>query len=256
MTTISADTIPAIGRAEAERLARTEYERVADQLRALTPADWLAPTECPLWNVRAMAGHTVGMMSDFTSLRRVMRRMSSAAKAAKAVGGPMVDSMTALQVAEFADHSADELVGCIDATGPKTAHWRVTAPWLLRRMPIKEEVGGQPETWRGAYLLDVILTRDPWMHRADIARATNTELDLRPEHDGRIVADVVAEWGRRHGRPFDLVLTGPAGGHFVSGEGGADGDRGETYELDAVEFCRIVSGRAQGSGLLTQEVPF
>ena len=26
--------------------------------------------------------------------------------------------------------------------------------------------------------------------------------------------------------------------------------------LDAIEFCRILSGRASGAGLLTQEVPF
>jgi uncharacterized protein (TIGR03083 family) len=30
------------------------------------------------------------------------------------------------------------------------------------------------------------------------------------------LADVVAEWARRHGQPLDLILTGPAGGHFRS----------------------------------------
>ena len=115
---------------------------------------------------------------------------------------------------------------------------------------MKEEVGGQQETWRMGYLLDVILTRDPWMHRVDIARATGRELELTPEHDGRIVADVVAEWARRHGKPFTLTLTGPAGGEYVSGE------NGEHITIDAVEFCRTLSGRATGTGLLTQEVPF
>ena len=80
---------------------------------------------------------------------------------------------------------------------------------------MKEEVGGKQETWRMGYLLDVILTRDPWMHRVDIARATGREMVLTPEHDGRIIADVVAEWARRHGQPFTLTLTGPAGGEFV-----------------------------------------
>jgi hypothetical protein len=117
-------------------------------------------------------------------------------------------------------------------------------------MPMKEEVGGKSETWRMGYLLDVILTRDPWMHRVDIARATGRDLVLTPEHDGRIVADVVAEWARRHGRPFTLTLTGPAGGTFVAGNGG------ESITVDAVEFCRTLAGRADGSGLLTQEVPF
>ena len=100
------------------------------------------------------------------------------------------------------------------------------------------------------YLLDVILTRDTWMHRVDIARATGRALVLTPDHDGRLVADVVAEWARRHGRPFTLSLEGPAGGVYTSGAGG------EAIALDPVEFCRILSGRGQGTGLLTQQVPF
>jgi hypothetical protein len=100
------------------------------------------------------------------------------------------------------------------------------------------------------YLLDVILTRDPWMHRVDIAHATGRDMELTPDHDGRIVADVVAEWARRHGKPFTLTLTGPAGGTYVAG------DNGEQITIDAVEFCRTLSGRVTGAGLLTQEVPF
>jgi hypothetical protein len=88
------------------------------------------------------------------------------------------------------------------------------------------------------------------MHRVDLSRATTTPLELTADHDGVIVADVVAEWARRHGRPFTLHLDGPAGATFVAGSGG------EGLHLDAVEFCRIISGRATGHGLLTQEVPF
>jgi hypothetical protein len=52
----------------------------------------------------------------------------------------------------------------------------------------------------------VIYTRDTWMHRMDTARAVGVDVALTPEHDGRIVADVVADWARRHGRPFELEL--------------------------------------------------
>ncbi len=115
---------------------------------------------------------------------------------------------------------------------------------------MKEEVAGKQETWRMGYLLDIILTRDPWMHRVDIARATNREMELTREHDGRIVADVVAEWARRHGAPFTLTLTGPVGGEYISGE------NGEQITIDAVEFCRTLSARVTGAGLLAQAVPF
>lgn len=249
MTTITVDTIAAITRPEAEVLAAAEYVRLVEQMRSLDADDWTRPTDCPLWDVRAMSGHNVGMMSDFTSLRSVMRRMRAATKAAKAAGGPLVDSMTAMQVAENAALTPKELIARAEQAGPRAARWRAEAPRLFRRMPIKESVGGQPETWRIGFLLDTILTRDPWMHRVDIARATGSDLVLTPEHDGRIVADVVAEWTRRHGQPFTLTLTGPAGGEFIAGAG-------EQITIDAVEFCRTLAGRASGDGLLTQEVPF
>ena len=250
MTATTTDTIPAITRYEMQGLATTEYARAADQLRSLTPDDWSKPTDCPLWDVRAMAGHTLGMMSDFTSFRNLMRRMRAATKAAKEVGGPLVDSMTAMQVADHADLSTAELIAKVDEIGPRAARWRKKVPTLFRRMPMKEEVGGRVETWRMGYLLDVILTRDPWMHRVDIARATGREIVLTPEHDGRIVADVVAEWARRHGKPFTLTLTGSAGGIFVAGGGG------DPITIDAIDFCRVLAGRAAGTGLLSQAVPF
>jgi hypothetical protein len=118
-------------------------------------------------------------------------------------------------------------------------------------MPTKQDApGGGKETWKLSYLLDVILTRDTWMHRVDICRATGRSMALTAEHDGRIVADVVAEWARRHGQAFTLHLAGPAGGDFTAG------DWGEEITIDAIEFCRTLSGRATGAGLLTQEVPF
>ena len=146
-----------------------------------------------------------------------------------------------MQVADHADLSTAELIAKVDEIGPRAARWRAKAPALFRKMPMKEEVGGEPETWRMGYLLDVILTRDPWMHRVDIARATGREMVLTPEHDGRIVADVVAEWARRHGQPFTLTSTGPAGGD-VRRRATAASD----ITIDAVEFCRTLSGRADG----------
>lgn len=95
------------------------------------------------------------------------------------------------------------------------------------------------------------MTRDPWMHRVDLARATQRELVLTADHDGVIVADVAAEWAARHGRPCALTLHGPAGGAWTFGDG-----EPEQIELDAVEFCRILSGRGRGAGLLAVQVPF
>ncbi len=115
--------------------------------------------------------------------------------------------------------------------------------------PISTGLPGEAD-WTRGYLLDVVFTRNLWMHRVDICRATRMPMQLTPEHDGRIVADVVAEWARRHGQPFTLRLDGPAGGVFVAGQDGPE------IRLDAVEFCRVLSGRSPGDGLLAVPVPF
>jgi hypothetical protein len=117
-------------------------------------------------------------------------------------------------------------------------------------MPVRQLVGEHEEVWTLGYLIDIILTRDPWMHRIDIARATGAAHVHTPDHDGRIVADVVTEWAARHGQPFELHLSGPAGGHRTVGRGGPH------VEMDAVEFCRAVSGRGPAEGLLRTRVPF
>ena len=78
MTSIRVDAIPPVTRAEAQALAATEYARLVEQLRSLNADDWAKPTGCPPWDVRALAGHSVGMMSDFTSFRSLIRRMRAA----------------------------------------------------------------------------------------------------------------------------------------------------------------------------------
>jgi hypothetical protein len=101
-----------------------------------------------------------------------------------------------------------------------------------------------------ATLVDHVLTRDTWMHRADLAKATGQPMELTREHDGRLITHAVAEWARLHGQPCTLHLTGPVSGTFTNRGGG------EEITVDAVDFCRIVSGRGSGEGLLTQRVDF
>ena len=95
----------------------------------------------------------------------------------------------------------------------------------MRRIPMDSAVAGVKERWHAGYLFDIILTRDTWMHRIDIARATGRIAVLSSDHDARLVADVVAEWARRHGQPFTLHLEGPAGGAFGRRRSRASGNR-------------------------------
>lgn len=232
------------------RLAATEYDRFVAQLRRLSPADWSRPTDCSAWDVRAMAGHALGMVEMAASMRESMRQV----RAAKRRGGVFIDALTGLQVEEHASLSAEEVVARLAAAAPKAARARARTPGFIRRRAMPDEqpvdAGSQLESWTLGYLLDVILTRDPWMHRVDICRAVEQEPQLTADHDGVLVADVAAEWAERHGQPCTLTLTGPAGGTWSWGEGGP------ALELDAVEFCRILAGRAEGHGLLATRVAF
>jgi len=235
----------------AMRLAATEYDRVVALLERLTPQQWAAPTDCPGWDVRAMAGHVLGMTRMTTSVREIARQQVKAGRRTKRDGGLAIDGLTALQVDEQAHLSTGELVAEMRRLGPKAVRGRRRLPGLARRQTIDPQVvGGQEEWWTLGYLLDVILTRDPFMHRIDISRATGLTLDVTSDHEGVIVDDVVREWARRHGAAYTLDLTGPAGGHWEHGTGG------EQITMDALDFCRTISGRGPATGLLTEQVPF
>ena len=234
---------------EAMPLQAVELERTLELLRALSDSDWHAQTECPDWDVHRMYLHVLGACEAAASMRENVHQMVAGKRHQKREGGPLEAGLSAVQVRERLDLSPAQLVERLTAIAPVTVRKRTKLPAPVRRIGMKID-GPVVEKWRLGYLVDTIYLRDLWMHRVDASRATGRELVLTAEHDGRIVADVVAEWARRHGQPIMLTLTGPAGGRFRSGDGG------ETIELDAVEFCRTLAGRVEGTGLLATIVPF
>jgi len=246
MQAADATTIPPVSHREAAALGATEYERLLELLRTLEPQDWSRATDCPEWDVRAMVAHVLGAAEAHASVRENLHQQRVAARSDR----PLVDALGDIQIADRSGLAADALMTRLAEVAPRSMRARRRIPAPVRAIRMKVELPFGTERWRLGYLLDTIYTRDTWMHRVDIARVTGRELVLTADHDGRIVADVVGEWARRHGRPCALVLEGPAGGEFVSK---TDGPR---YVLDAVEYCRIVSGRAGGDGLLATPVPF
>jgi uncharacterized protein (TIGR03083 family) len=239
---------PAIDRQTAMRLATTEYNRFAALLEGLTASQWTQPTDCAAWDVRAMACHVLGMAEFAASIREGRRQR----RAAMRRGGVWIDALNDLQVRERTALTPAQITRRFRRAGPRAVRGRRRTPALIRRrrMPIAQQVGDAPESWAIGYVTDVILTRDVWMHRIDIARATGRPMHLTADHDGVLVADVVAEWASRHQEPYTLSLTGPAGGAWSAGTGGP------TLEFDAVEFCRALSGRGHADGLLAVAVPF
>jgi uncharacterized protein (TIGR03083 family) len=233
------------------RLAATEYDRCVEVFRSLGPAQWAAPTDCPAWDVRQMAAHMLGMVEMAASIRESLRQQRKAAKA----GGVFIDALTQLQVDERDDWTPERITRRYAARAAKAVAGRRRTPAFMRRrtMPQLNDMNGVREPWTFGYLVDVILTRDPWMHRLDIAKAAGAPPRLTADHDGVIVADVVAEWADRHGKDFELTLTGPAGGTWRAGA------NGPSWTLDAVDFCRAVARRPASvtlDELMNTEVPY
>jgi uncharacterized protein (TIGR03083 family) len=249
-TETDATTVPPIEHREAMALAETAYGRFAAVVDRLADDDWARPTDCEGWTVRDLVGHVVGAMRSAASMRELMSQQREIKGRVREQGGIETEHMTQVQIDRTSSLDRTELAAECRALVTKATAGRRRTPAPMRRwVSIPVEMGTIDETWRLGYLIDVVLTRDAWLHRIDLCRAIDAEPLLTADHDGRLVADIVAEWARRHGRPYRLVLTGQAGGRFTSGDA-------EALELDAVEFCRIVSGRAEGTGLLATEVPF
>jgi uncharacterized protein (TIGR03083 family) len=237
-----------IGRTEARRLAEEEFQRFAELTAALTPDEWTMPTDCTAWDVRKIALHVLGSAEAQASVREFAHQMRLGLRLNKQIDSHhWVDGLNELQIREREHLSPAELVGELKEAGPKAVRgrWRTPPPLRYAPLPFGPPVGWQPLK----YLLDVGFTRDVWCHRIDICHATGRPMDLTPDHDGRLVADIVAEWAAIHGEPFDLVLDGPAGGNFRQGH---DGER---VEVDALDYVRTVSGRQPGRGVLRHPLP-
>lgn len=240
---------------DAARVARDAYDQLLALLRRLEPEDWDAQTDCPDWHVADMVRHLVGAGKAHASVLELLRQQVWGLRHKGEFDGNAMDAFNQLQIRDHAHLSPGQLVARLRDVAPRAVAGRMRTPGLVRRIEFSLDMGGStaegmPTSVRLGDLMDFILTRDVWLHSIDIERATGVEVQRSGQPDGRIVEDVVAEWAQRHGQPFELALTGPAGGRFRQGTGG------QHLEQDAIEFCRILSGRAEGSGLLTTRILF
>ena len=241
--------IDRITHGEAMAITEVENQRFADHIRRLTTEDWTRPTDCPLWDVKGVVAHIVGSAAGQASPAEFARQVLRGRPLRREIGSPYWwDGMNEVQVRERADHNADQLITEWDVNSERALRARTRLPRPISSLPLlglPQPVGRQPLR----YLFDIGFTRDVWAHRIDIAVATDTSFEQDAPHDGRLIADLVAEWAATHGEPFILHLTGPAGATYISGTGG------EQVSLDAIQFARTVSGRLTGTGVLRHPLP-
>lgn len=249
MTSTDVRTVPRIKHREAMRIAEVENRKFAAALHDLRPDDWAKPTDCARWDVRGIAAHVTGSAAGQASPREFVRQVRAGKPVVKEIDAEFWwDGMNEIHVREREALSVDELMAEWDTNAERAVRARRRLPRPIAWLPLinlPAPVGRKPVS----YLFDMGFTRDVWMHRIDLTHAAGTEFDADAEHDGRIVADMVAEWAETHAEPFTLVLTGPAGGEFASGE------NGEHVEIDTLEFFRTLAGRVTGDGVLRNPLP-
>lgn len=240
----------------AKRLAETEYRRLVALVEGFAPDDWGRQTDCPEWVAEDMVRHLLGNMQGPASMLANARQVRAGKAWAREHERPFIDGLTATQIAMNAHLSHAELAAALRATWPRALRGRFRLPGaVLRLVKIPTDTPAGHEQWTLEFLMRTIYTRDAWMHRVDLSRATGRPLELDAGHDGVLIADMVWEWGRRHGQPYVLDLGGPAGGSFAGAPLGSS-PGGPVLHLDAVEFARTVSGRERGAGLLATQVGF
>lgn len=236
-TIVDAASIPAVTADEAHSLLRTALSRFLALVESLDPDDWDKSTACIDWSVRDILAHQAGGYASGTGYREMLRQGRNKPRP----GQLIEDAINAAQLQERAGKSPAELIAELRHVGPiaakKWAYQFRLAKLISIPHPVVEKLSFR-------YLMWVIHSRDTWMHRLDICRATGREFEQTREQDGRIAELVMVDVADVLARKFDgpaliFELTGLAGGTWKIGKG----EPAATIRMDVLEFNIFASGR-------------
>jgi uncharacterized protein (TIGR03083 family) len=253
---------------EALGFARVELDRVLALLERLDPDDWERPTYCTRWNVRQVVSHLAGAVATHADLACLVERStawlegkadrpgSSMAlylsdlagmtdeqrRAYREAGFNPLDTLTQFEVDERAQATPAELIAELRDSGPEAIANRRYQPEVIRNLllPISSGISVPVHVF-----VDVILPRDMWMHRMELALAADREIVRTADHEGRLTALVMRDLARRltpllESEAIVYRLTGPDGGTFHFGP---DQPPAAVLTMDSVDFHLMASGR-------------
>lgn len=238
-----AASIPSLTHTEAAEMAAVELERFLACVEALAPADWDQPTVCTLWNVRQVVAHVTGAAASYAHWSEFKRQHSrKVQRSYRQAGFSRLDAINQIQVDDRTIATPAELLAELREVGPRAIATRKRLPAIVRAVRLPLPLLGVAPI---GYVTDLIYTRDMWMHRLDICRATGHEMVQTPRHDGRITTLVVRDLARKltpklAGQAVVYELTGLAGGGFSLGENASPIAR---ITMDALDFHLQASGR-------------
>jgi uncharacterized protein (TIGR03083 family) len=209
-----------------------------DLLSVLDPQDWERPTDCAGWTVRDLMAHMLGQYEGLASTSLMLKRLIRAIRRYPELS--RLDAINRVQIEDVAALSPAQLLERLALAGPRAVRSLERTPAVLRRVPGLRLYGvGELPDQRLSYLWDVLVLRDPWMHRVDLCHATARP--FKPtDHDAVVVEQVIRDLARAwHGPTVTLELNGVVSGRWTIGSGGSVA----TLGVDALAFCRLLSGR-------------
>jgi uncharacterized protein (TIGR03083 family) len=234
--------LPQTDRDQAALIGDAEGQVAVALLRQIRGNDWQRPTDCPEWDVRALVSHLVAQCEDGLRLGTMLRRELAGRR--RYPGKPSVDAHMAVQVDDHLTEPGPELAERFALLWPRAVQVRRHRPAAVRRITLSAGTPGMPRFSLG-YLLDIIYSRDLWMHRLDLARATGQPF-WTGDHDRHIieqaVRDLALAWPAA---PVALELTGPAGGSWLIGSG----EPATVIRAEATAWMRALAGRGDNPTL-------
>jgi uncharacterized protein (TIGR03083 family) len=236
-TALDTKGIPYPTAQEAHSLLLTELERFLNLVEKLDPDDWSKPTACTEWNVRDMLAHQSAGYAGGASFRELIHQLSSIPRH----GQLPEDAINIIQLRDRAGKSPAELIAELRQAGPVAAENWAYRFRFLKLISIPHPVAGKLPL---RHLMWVTHSRDTWMHRLDICRATGHVFEQTTAHDGRITALVMRDVADSLSRNFSgpaliFELSGIAGGTWKLGAG----EPAATVHMDVLEFNIFASGR-------------
>ena len=238
-----AASIPSLTHTEAAEMATVELERFLACVEALAPADWDQSTACTLWNVRQVLAHVTGAAASYARWSQFKRQTSLfVQRPYRQAGFSLNDALNQIQVDDRGAATPADLLAELREVGPRAIATRKRLPAIVRAMRLPLPLLGVVPL---GYLTDLIYTRDMWMHRLDICRATGREMVQTPRHDGRITTLVVRDLARKltpklAGQAVVYELTGISGGCWSLGENASPIAR---ITMDVLDFHLLAAGR-------------
>lgn len=183
-----------------------------------------------------MLAHQAGGYASGTGYREFFRQSSSKKKSDQLIE----DAINTLQVGERHDKSPAEIIAELRQVAPKAmrnwAHGFKLVKWVSIPHPVSGRLALRHLMW-------VIHSRDTWMHRLDICRATGKPFEQTAEHDGAIAALVMRDVahkiaGKLAGKAIVFELSGVAGASWKVGHG----EEVARIRMDMLDFNIFVSG--------------